>query len=150
MDGRGSTVEASKEQFTLLAFFDQQEAQRDKPDLTYDLICPAWRARQETDRALTVGEAESSEADRTGLIAATAQRNAAARHAGDVLRENINGFNYPAMVDPGRTLQFRRTAGSTTEEVKTLYSKDMTTLRDRLCEFFGKPFPHRKLPVLRH
>lgn len=34
----------------------------------------------------------------------------------------------------------------TTEEVKTLYLKDMTTLRDQLREFFGqKPFPTKFL-----
>ncbi|KAE9344387.1 hypothetical protein PF008_g9245 [Phytophthora fragariae] len=62
----------------------------------------------------------------------------------DVLREGINGYNYPAMVDPGAThpLEFPENSGFyTTEEVKTLYQKDMTTLRDQLREFFGQePF----------
>ncbi|ETK74385.1 hypothetical protein L915_18808 [Phytophthora nicotianae] len=168
-------------------------------------------ARGKADRALTVGKKLEiiEEADRTGLIAATAQKygvktgqirdwkknidrlratdpsrlvcastiqrghlvfnetyaqywvgynkfcsnntnyddlkNALRVTHKDVLREGVNGFNFPAMVDPSATHELVSPDNNgfyTTEEVKNLYVKDMTTLRDQLREFFGqKPFP---------
>ncbi|OWZ20605.1 hypothetical protein PHMEG_0004961 [Phytophthora megakarya] len=168
-------------------------------------------ARGKADRALTVGKKLEiiEEADRTGLIAATAQKYGVKtgqirdwkknverlratdpsrlvcastiqrghlvfnetyaqywvgynkfcsnstnyddlKHAlrvthKDVLREGVSGFNYPATVDPSAThaLECPNNNGFyTTEEVKMLYLKDMTTLREQLREFFGqKPFP---------
>ncbi|CEG47939.1 conserved hypothetical protein [Plasmopara halstedii] len=62
----------------------------------------------------------------------------------DVLCEGISGFNFPATVDPGTThtlLSPNNNNFYTTEDVRNLYIKDMTTLREQLCEFFGqKPF----------
>ncbi|CAH0484781.1 unnamed protein product [Peronospora farinosa] len=67
----------------------------------------------------------------------------------DILAEGVRGFNYPATIDTTarHLLECPNNNGFyTTEEVKTLYLKDMTTLRDQLHEFFGqKPFPTKFL-----
>ncbi|CAH0515519.1 unnamed protein product [Peronospora belbahrii] len=67
----------------------------------------------------------------------------------DILHQGVNGFNYPATIDPCaiHLLECPENNGfNTTEEMKTLYLKDMTTLRDQLHEFLGsKPFPTKFL-----
>ncbi|KAL4154861.1 hypothetical protein PRNP1_006975 [Phytophthora ramorum] len=67
----------------------------------------------------------------------------------DVLREGVNGFNYPATVDPTAThaLECPDSNGFYhTEDTKTMYVKDMTMLRDQLREFFDQnPFPTKYL-----
>ncbi|RLN26815.1 hypothetical protein BBJ28_00004355 [Nothophytophthora sp. Chile5] len=72
----------------------------------------------------------------------------------DVTREGVStsrsdGFGFPAMVDPTAThaLECPNCNGYyTTEEVKEVYLKDMTTLREQLREFFEqKPFPTKYL-----
>uniref|UniRef100_K3WHI5 HTH psq-type domain-containing protein n=1 Tax=Globisporangium ultimum (strain ATCC 200006 / CBS 805.95 / DAOM BR144) TaxID=431595 RepID=K3WHI5_GLOUD len=63
----------------------------------------------------------------------------------DVGRDGINPFGFPSTVDPtaNHALECPTTSGYyTTPEVKEVYQKDMTTLREQLREFFDqKPFP---------
>ncbi|TDH68453.1 hypothetical protein CCR75_002388 [Bremia lactucae] len=67
----------------------------------------------------------------------------------DLLRGGVNGFNFPATVDPCATHALLSPDNNdfyTTEDVRRLYIKDMTTLREQLCEFFDqKPFPTKYL-----
>ncbi|TMW55872.1 hypothetical protein Poli38472_008520 [Pythium oligandrum] len=63
----------------------------------------------------------------------------------DAMRDGINVFGFPSTIDPTATHELECPSCSgfyTNDELKDVYQKDMSSLRDQLREFFEqKPFP---------